>query len=144
MHLPPRTLATIEAFVSQQEIPHNIPRMLNEVYAWVKTAEVMPAGKNVVIYDQYRPEGMRMRVGFPVSDPFLNSGSIRCTELPALSTAQVRHVGAYSQLPSAHAGLNSWCIDMNLNRGELAMEEYEDWQEDESKLVTDIYLQILE
>lgn len=144
IHLPPRTLATTEVFVTQEEIPQSIPKMLDEVYAWIKEAEVMPTGKNIVLYDQFRSEGMRMRVGFPVNEPFLSSGSIRCTELPALSTAQTRHTGAYSHLPSVHAGLNSWCIDMNLSRGDLSIEEYEDWQEDESNLVTDVYIQILD
>ncbi|NKB33535.1 MAG: hypothetical protein GKR91_10605 [Pseudomonadales bacterium] len=144
IHLPARTLATVEAFVAQRDIPDRIPTMFDEVNAWIKSAEVMPAGKNMILYDQFREDGMRMRVGFPVSEAFMNDGEISCTELSSLSTAQVRHVGSYSHLPAVHTALHSWCMDMSLNRAELSIEEYGDWHKDESKLVTNVYVQILE
>ncbi len=144
IHLPARTLATTESFVTQQEIPEHIPRMREKLYDWIETAEVTPTGKNIILYDQFRDDGMRMRAGFPVTQSFINDDGIHCTELPALSVAHLRHRGSYSQLPAAHASLHSWCMDMSLNRGELSIEEYGDFHEDEAKLITDVFVQILE
>ena len=144
IHLPARTLATVELVVTQQEIPEQIPQMYEHLCSWIETTRVSPVGRNIVLYDQFRHDGMRMRVGIAVAEPFVNDGEIRCTELPALSMAQVRHQGSYSQLPAAYASLHSWCMDMSLNRGQLSIEEYGDSHENESQLITDVYLEIIE
>jgi effector-binding domain-containing protein len=144
IHLPARTLATTETFVSQAEVADQIPILMDKMYSWVKSSGVMPVGKNIVIYDQAKNDGMRVRVGFSVSESFSNSEPITCTEFEAATAAHVRHVGPYSFLPSVHTGLNSWCIDLSLQRCDLSWEEYSDWDDNESKLVTDVYLKILD
>lgn len=38
-------------------------------------------------------DGMRMRVGFPVSEPFDNGSLVRCLELGYLTAAHTKHIG---------------------------------------------------
>ena len=144
IHLPACTLATTETFISQAEIADQIPILIDSMYRWVKSSGVMPVGKNVVIYDRAKDDGMRVRAGFPVSESFSATGSISCTEFAAVTAAHTRHIGSYAFLPSVHTGLNSWCLDLSLQRSDVSWEEYSDWEEDESKLVTDVYLKIIE
>ena len=143
VEVPPVTLAVCETFTKQKDIPTRITDMLGIVYAWLRESPVRQVGNNYAIYDQFGPDGMRMRVGFPVSAVFKNGNLVRCLELGAVNAAHTRHVGPYTGLPRAHAELNQWCIGQSLNRGEFSWEKYGDWDDDPSKLVTDIYIKLI-
>jgi effector-binding domain-containing protein len=143
VEVPPVTLAVCETFTKQADIPTRITEMFDIVYTWLRESSVKQVGNNYVIYDQFGPDGMRMRVGFPVSESFDNGSLVRCLELGAAKAAHTRHLGPYSGLPTAHAELNEWCTRQSLNRGEFSWEEYGDWHDDQSKRVTDIYIKLI-
>ena len=48
---------------------------------WLPGSGVQPAGLNYVAYDQFGPNGMRMRVGFPVSKSFADTAQVKCLRL---------------------------------------------------------------
>jgi len=137
------TLAVSEAFTKQADIPIRITEMFDIVYTWLRESSAKKVGHNYVVYDQFGPNGMRMRVGFPVSESFDDCGLVRCLELGATRAAHTKHLGPYSGLPTAHAELNGWCSRQSLNRDEFSWEEYGDWHDDPSKLVTDVYIRLL-
>jgi hypothetical protein len=75
------------------------------VYGWLRESAVDQVGHNHAVYDRFGAEGMRMRVGFPVSGHFTDSNSVNCMEFGGGTAAHTRHYGAYSSLPTAHAEL---------------------------------------
>jgi effector-binding domain-containing protein len=105
-------------------------------------AGVKQTGHNYILYDRFEDGGMRMRPGFPVSAPFDDTESVACVTLPAGKAAHTVHVGPYSGLGEAYSRLNAWCEQQGLSRAPLQWELYGNWNDDESKLVTDLKHQI--
>jgi len=93
-------LAVTEAFAKQAEIPALFPGMFDTVYAWLRESGIAPTGNNYALYDQFSPNGMRVRIGFPVARPFADTELIKCVALAPGRAAHVRHTGRYSGLPS--------------------------------------------
>ena len=138
----PVILGAAEAQTKQSEIPARIPGMFDVVYAWLPSSGVTQAGQNYVVYDRFSPDGMRMRVGFPVSRRFASAEQVQCIELSGGRAAHTTHVGAYSGIPAATMALNAWCAQQSLSLAGVAWEVYGDWNADESQLVTDIYFRL--
>ena len=101
------------------------------------------AGHHYALYDEFADGRMRMRAGIAVSAPFADTDQVSCLQLPQLEAAHYRHEGSYSRLPVAHETLNQWCLARSLQREPLSFEVYGDWYEDESKLVTDVYIRVV-
>ena len=51
--------------------------------------------------------------------------------------------GPYSGLAASHSELNRWCVQRSLQLAGESWGVYGDWKEDESQLLTDIYLRLL-
>ena len=105
----PVTLAVTDAQTKQAEIPSRIPSMFDIVYGWLPGSGVQQAGLNYVVYDQFGPNGMRMRVGFPVSKTFADTAQVKCLRLAGGRAAHTTVVGPYSGISAAHMDLNAWC-----------------------------------
>lgn len=138
----PVTLAVTEAFTKQSEIPARIRGLLDIVYGWRRESGVDQTGHNYAIYDQFSADGMRMRVGFPVSQHFPDTAQVHCVEFEGGRAAHITHRGPYSELAAAHQQLNEWCAQRSLKRAGESWEVYGDWNEDESQLETDIYIRL--
>lgn len=143
VEVPPVTLAVCETFLKQADIPSRIIKMFDIVYGWLREASVKQVGHNYAIYDQFGTNGMRMRVGFPVSATFDNGSLVHCLELGAMTAAYTKHLGPYSGLHAAYSELNQWCSKESLHRDAFSWEEYGDWNDDPSKLVTDLYIKLI-
>ena len=143
VEVQPVTLAVCETFIKQADIPTRIIKMFDIVYAWLRESSAKQVGHNYAIYDQFGADGMRMRVGFPVSEPFDDGSLVRCLELGLVTAAHTKHIGPYSGLHTAYSELNKWCIRESLNRDGFSWEEYGDWDDDPSKLMTDIYIKLI-
>ncbi len=142
MEAEPVVLAVTEAFVKQSEIPERITGLFDIVYRWIDGADVVQTGHNYALYDRFCAEGMRMRVGFPVSTSFKDDGPVLCLEMPPVLAVHLRHQGPYSGLHSTYLRLNEWCEEQSLERGALNWEVYGHWDDDPAKLITDVYIQL--
>ena len=142
VQVQPVVLAVTQAFVQPAEIPDRIIAMFDLVYQWLAGAPVDQTGPNYAVYDRFKNNGMRMRVGFPVSETFAGDERIQCLELAGGQAAHMLYRGPYNGLPQAHARLNQWCEAQSLQRAGSAWEVYGDWQEDQAKLLTDIYIRL--
>jgi effector-binding domain-containing protein len=138
----PVLLAVTDAQTKQTEIPSRIPPMFDIAYAWLRASGLEQAGHNYVVYDQFGRDGMRMRVGFPVSKAFADTALVKCLQLAGGRTAHTSVVGPYSGISAAHMDLNAWCAQHKHALAGLSWEVYGDWVEDQSKLVTDIYFKL--
>ena len=140
--VPPVLLAVTDAQTKQAEIPSRISAMFDIVYAWLRNSGVEQTGQNYVVYDQFGRDGMRMRVGFPVSKAFTDTAQVKCLQLAGGKAAHTTVVGPYSGISAAHMDLNAWCAQHEHALAGQSWEVYGDWVEDESKLVTDVYFRL--
>lgn len=138
----PVTLAVTDAQTKQSEIPARIQPMFDIVYGWLRNSGVAQAGQNYAVYDQFGRNGMRMRVGFPVTKPFADTALVKCLALAGGKAAHTTVVGPYGGIPLAHAELNAWCFQHKHALSGISWEVYGDWVEDQAKLVTDIYFRL--
>jgi effector-binding domain-containing protein len=138
----PVTLAVTDAQTKQAEIPSRIPPMFDIVYAWLRDSGAQQAGHNYVVYDRFGADGMRMRVGVPVSKAFDDTAQVKCLRLTGGRAAHTTVVGPYTGISAAHMDLNAWCAQHKHALAGLSWEVYGDWVDDESKLVTDVYFRL--
>lgn len=136
------TLATTAAVVRMEEIPRRITGLFDVVYGWLREHGVPHRGHNHALYRPHS-DGLLLQVGVPVSAPFEDAGSVRCLQLAPRRAAHTRHHGEYSGLPDANAALRNWCSERSLALGPLCWEVYGDWHEEPSRLVTDVYYELL-
>jgi hypothetical protein len=137
---PPTLLALATATVRPTEVPLHILSLFDTVYAWLKGASVRQAGHNFALYDQFGPDGMRMRAGFPVSAAFGDTDLVHCVPFEGGRAAHTQHVGAYSGLPGAQVALREWYGKQSLTPAGYSLEVYGDWQDDPARLETDVYV----
>jgi effector-binding domain-containing protein len=81
---------------------------------------------------------MAIDFGVEVTRRFEPEGEVRCVETPVGEAAVLRHRGAYSGLPQAHAALHAWCAAKGRAIGAHSLEVYGDWSDDPSTLETTI------
>lgn len=142
VEVAPVLLAVAEAVVPRREIPARFRGLFDIAYGWLRTAEVRQAGHNYALYDHCTEHALRVRVGFPVSAPFAHTESMQCVELPAGRAAHATHVGPYGLMQSTYGVLHAWCAREGLSLGGESWEVYGDWNDDQSRLVTDIYVRL--
>ena len=140
--VPPALLAVAEAEFDRGEIANRIRGLFDIVYRWLPTAPVTNAGRNIALYDECTPRTLRLRAGVPVSGPFADADGVRCIELATGRAAHAVHVGAYGEMRSTYAALEAWCEREGLALDGQSWEVYGDWNDDESKLETGIYLRL--
>ena len=133
-------LAAVGIARQRGEIPGLIPQLLDRVWAQIRGTNVEGTGHNVVIY---RNGGTQLTAGVQVPDdtpeppaPLVLAG------IPAGRAAHVRHFGPYSKIPESMQRLFGWCAEHGHAVVEPTWEVYADWDEDESKLVTDLYVAV--
>ena len=138
----PVILALTETRLRPAEVPAKIRGMFDVVYTWLRDSNVRQVGHNYALYDQVTSAGMRMQVGFPVSERFADSELVKCVELAAGRAAHTRHTGPYSELNVAYRGLLAWCAREGHQTSGQSWEVYGDWHDDPSELITDIYFRL--
>lgn len=138
----PVVLAVTQAEMPRSQIPVRIRGMYDVAYTWLRTAPVRRAGHNYALYDRCTPQSLRVRVGFPVSDRFADGESVQCVELAPGQAARAVHVGPYSELHRTYAVLHAWCAQRGLKLTGESWEVYGDWNDDPSKLTTELFLRV--
>ena len=138
----PVVLAIAQAQLVPSEVSSKILGLFDVVYTWLRTSNAKQVGHNYAVYDQFTKGGMRVRVGFPVSERFPDNELVKCIELEGGRAAHVKHIGPYNKLQAAYDGLTAWCAREGHKTSGESWEVYGDWHDDPSKLVTDIYFRI--
>ena len=138
----PVLLALTQAELARSEIAGRIRGLFDVTYSWLRTAEVRQVGPNYALYDECTKQSLRVRVGFPVSGPFLETESVRCVERPPGRAAHATHQGPYDNLHVTYRALREWCMREGILLGGESWEVYGEWQDDPSRLRTDLFLRL--
>jgi effector-binding domain-containing protein len=124
----------------QGDVGRVIMPLFDRVWAFLGQSELR-RGHNVVVYRSLQPAGFEIvEAGVQVYDEpaGLPDGLVE-SRTPAGKAARALHVGPYSGLAAAAGELARWCTDNGHTTTGLSWEVYGDWNDDESKLETEIY-----
>jgi effector-binding domain-containing protein len=141
VQLKPRLLAAVHRTTSLRDIATACVPALDAVWAFLRQHPGLHSGgHNVFLYRHVENigEGMPIDFGVEVIRRFEPEGEVHCVETPAGKAATTVHVGAYTNLPLAHAALHVWCANNGHRIGTHSLEVYGDWSVDPSKLETTI------
>ena len=138
----PALLALTQAKLLRSEIPERIRGLFDITYSWLRSADVRQVGHNYVLYDKCTKQSLRVRVGFPVSGAFLDTELVKCVEFIPGRAAHAAHLGPYGGLHVTYRRLTEWCSQERVSLSGESWEIYGDWNEDASKLKTDLYLRL--
>jgi effector-binding domain-containing protein len=101
--------------------------------------EIPQPGINIWLY---LPEGtgeeFTVKVGAEVHKTFDSTGPVVCSQTPGGNVVRTLHVGPYSGIPNAHQAIRAWCKEQQFPLAGPNWEVYGHWEEDESRLETEI------
>ena len=135
----PFTLIAAVGTAAHGEIPQVMIGLLDQVWPYIRSNGIEP-DHNVVIY---RNQGADLTAGVRVPDHTPEPPApLVLAVTPGGRAAHLRHVGSYSAIPSSVQQLFASCAEQGLEVVEPMWEVYGDHNDDESKLVTDLYVSL--
>lgn len=95
-------------------------------------------GREVAIYYPM-PDGPRIEAGVLVPTAFEDHDSVFCSATPAGLAAVASYVGPYRGIPPVHCAVQNWAKENGHMLAGPHWEIYVHWDQDETRLRTDIY-----
>jgi len=110
------------------------------VWNALKAAGVKGAGRHVSVYFD---DVVNLEVGVEMEGSFAGVGEVVRSALPVGLGAWTVHFGPYQKLGEAHAAVKGWCATNGYELSGVRWEIYghwvEEWNEDASKIRTDVF-----
>jgi effector-binding domain-containing protein len=139
-HAEPVHTVVIRSQVRPQDLSQFVPAACGEVWSFVCSAGLPRPGRHLALYLDAQGS---LEVGVEITEPFVRSNRVVCSQLPAGSVARTVHFGPYGRLSQAHAAVRQWCAEQRRRCTGVCWELYGRWQEswnsDPSKIRTDIF-----
>lgn len=129
----PIALAAVRRRLAIREISGAFGPAMNEVQALLaKRIELRSDGRIVLLYHhpEWRMDQMDIDFGVHVARRFEREEPVFFTETPAGQAVTTTHVGAYDQLPQAHAAIHAWREEDSRDFAGFSWEIYGDFQSD--------------
>jgi effector-binding domain-containing protein len=149
---PPVDVRTVEAepfagiagHVTRATLPSEIYRLLDRVWPFVRRDDLhLTTNHNVVVYhgDPDAPDGADVVIGVQVDRRFDDDheAGVQCHELPSGRAAHAVHVGPYDRMQPTYDAIVAHIAEHGLQVIGPVWEVYGDWDDDPTKLETDIY-----
>jgi effector-binding domain-containing protein len=86
----------------------------------------------------YKDGAPNVEVGVLAESPFVPSGRVTASQLPAGDVAMTVHRGPYAELGSAHRAVLDWCEAQGLEPTGVRWEVYGHHSEDPAQRVTEV------
>src|SRR5262249_37782721 len=126
--------AVVEETTSWAAFPALWPRLLDEVWAAVRSGPALAPGRNVMLYLDQAPT---VEIGVEVARPFPPIGRVRPSTLPASRVAAAR--GRVADIGAAHAAVTAWCDARGLVRTGVLWEVYGHQREGSADVEVDVF-----
>jgi len=106
----PQHYVAIAARLPRTELPDEIPRLLSEVYQWLKSQGIAATGAPLVRYlvINYQTSMLEIEVGVPVASGVSGDERLHAGVIPGGHYAVVIHSGTYGNLVDTTAELLAW------------------------------------
>src|SRR5687767_2263456 len=98
-HSEPTRTAVIRSHVRPEELSRFVPAACGEVWSFIRSAGLPRPGRHLVLYLDAQGS---VEVGAEVSEPFIGSPRVHCSQLPGGRVAHTIHFGPYACLSEAH------------------------------------------
>ena len=123
----PQVFAAVRANVEIKEIMNAWEPAIYQVKAHLAEHPELAAGRQVFLYHHpaHRQSPMDIDFGIEVSQPFADSGSVKCVSTPGGQVATAVHLGALNALPQTHMAIHQWCAANGHAIGGFSWETYE-------------------
>ena len=136
-----RPLAVVRRLAASHELSRVVPDACGTVWNVIRSQRVSGAGRHVAVYLDGQ---INLEVGAEVPGPFQGDGQVVYSATPAGLVATTAHMGPYHLLGDAYAAINKWCADHQLTAAGPTWEIYGHWDDDPSKLRTDVFILLKE
>ena len=140
LHLDPVRTAVIQGCVPARELARFVPAACGEVWSFIRSTGLPRPGRHLALYLDGKGT---VEVGAEVSEPFVGTERVRCSELPGGRVVTTVHYGPYRRLAEAHAAIRDWCDTQGHRYSGVSWEIYGHWEEswnaDPSKIRTDVF-----
>jgi effector-binding domain-containing protein len=130
-----RPTAVVAQATTWAEFPLLWGRLLDEVYAVIRSGGATQDGHNVMLY---RDDVPHVEVGVQVAGPFAPQGRVVPSTLPAGTAAATVHRGPYDRLGDAHDAVHRWAGARGHRLSRVRWEVYGDWSDDPEALETEV------
>lgn len=138
-----RPIAVVRRRVAPSELSKVVPEACGLVWKTVKAAQVNDAGRHVAVYRAAGGGLVDIEVGVEVGNAFPGRDEVVGSVLSAGDAATVTHFGPYRKLGEAHQAIRQWCAAQGRTlagaRWELYGHWLDEWNDDPSKIRTDIF-----
>jgi effector-binding domain-containing protein len=132
----PQPTAVVRFQAKVQDLPKVIPQACGEVWTFARSAGLPNPGRHIALY---LDSVMNIECGVEVSQPFVGNDRVVCSTTPAGLAATTAHWGPYHLLGDAHNAVGKWCSDNGHVLAGPSWEVYGHWNDDPTKLRTDVF-----
>src|SRR5438445_13110872 len=103
--------AVVKANTTWREFPRVWPKLLDEVWAFLRTTPGLRTdGHNVMLYrNKVSDSEVAVEVGVQVTKSFQSKGRVAASTLHATDAATTLHEGIPAELAAAHLAVLVWC-----------------------------------
>jgi effector-binding domain-containing protein len=139
MQVGPQPIAVVRRRASSEQFATVVPEACGDVWKFIRSAQIERPGRNIAVYLDCEGEKINIEVGVEVTHSFTGDGEVVCSATPAGTVATTVHMGPYDRLGDAHAVIREWCDDHHHKTSGPQWEIYGHWNDDPSKLRTDVF-----
>jgi effector-binding domain-containing protein len=136
LRVEPIVIAAVRKKAPSSQLSTVIPSGCGEVWQFIRKTGLAHSGLNVAVY--YDGE-INLECGVIVNAPFTGDGVVNCSHTPEGEVATVAYYGPYSGLYEAYDAISARCQADNRKLAAPSWEIYGHWNDDPSKLRTDVF-----
>ena len=133
-------LAVVRRRVSPGQLAKVVPECCGIVWNAIRLLNVKGVGRHVALH---LDDQINLEVGVELDAPFVGSGEVIGSSLPAGEFATAVHFGPYSELHFAHQAIRDFCASQGCAVAGPNWEIYghwdDAWNSDPSKIRTDVF-----
>jgi effector-binding domain-containing protein len=138
-----KPIAVVRRRTTLAELPKVVPAGCGTVWNVVRSQKLTGAGRHIAVYLDAELDRINLEVGVELDAPFAGDGDVVPSATPAGTAATLVHYGPYRELGQAHQAIRQWCADehhaMVGPNWEIYGHWLEEWNNDPSKIRTDVY-----
>ena len=112
---------------------------LDEVWKHIRANEITGCGHNVFIYRGMSILGVEASFGVEVPEGVEAPEGFVIDETPSGKAATFHQYGDYSKLIDTNLTIRQWCKQQDLKVDNISWDLYGDWDEDPTKVRTDVF-----
>jgi effector-binding domain-containing protein len=135
----PRTIASVRRRSSGDQLATVVPAACGYVWTFIKAAGIANPGRHIAVYREGKADRIDVEIGVEIPAPFTGDGDVSCSATPDGPAATTVHVGPYDRLGEAHDAILRWCRDHHRNLAGPNWEIYGHWDDDPSKVQTEVF-----